>query len=107
MEKNWKYFFRKLHNKFVKFINISYESNKLIGWWGQIINIDKIKKDDGKYYIIKFRISHNFDLGKMYIGDDKILYLFNKEYEKFALNALKQIGSLKYANEDMKKEFNR
>lgn len=43
----------------------------------------------------------------MYIGDDKILYLFNKEYEKFALNALKQIGSLKYANEDMKKEFNR
>lgn len=42
----------------------------------------------------------------MYIGDDKVLYLFNKEYEKFALNALKQIGILKYANEDMKKEFN-
>lgn len=65
----------------------------------------KLKLIDGKYYTISFRISHNFELGKMYIGDNTILYLLDEENEKLALNAIKKIESLKYVNEDMKKEF--
>lgn len=55
--------------------------------------------------MMKFRISHNFELGKMYIGNEIVLYLFNEENEKFALNALKQIKNLKYANDDMEKNL--
>ena len=82
------------------------ESNIEKGIWNKPGMI-KLKKSDGKYYMMKFRISHNFELGKMYIGNEIVLYLFNEENEKFALNALKQIKNLKYANDDMEKEFSK
>lgn len=82
------------------------ESNIEKGIWNKPGMI-KLRKSDGKYYMMKFRISHNFELGKMYIGNEIVLYLFNEENEKFALNALKQIKNLKYANDDMEKEFSK
>lgn len=65
----------------------------------------RLKLIDGGDYSINFRISHDFELGKMYIGDNSILYLFDEENEKLAINALKRMENLKYVNEDMKKEF--
>ena len=82
------------------------ESNIEKGIWSKPGMI-KLKRSDGKYYTMKFRISHNFELGKMYIGNESVLYLFNEENEKFALNALKQIKGLKYENGYIEKEFNK
>ena len=48
------------------------ESNIEKGIWNKPGMI-KLKKSDGKYYMMKFRISHNFELGKMYIGNEIVL----------------------------------
>lgn len=65
----------------------------------------KLKLIDDGDYESAFRICHKFELGKMYIGNNFVLYLFDEENEKLAINALKRIESLKYLNEDMKNEF--
>lgn len=91
----------------IKKINKLYneaEENINKGVWSKL-GLIRLKLIDGKNYEINFRISHDFELGKMYIGDKSILYLFYEENEKLAINALKRIESLKYLNEDMKKEF--
>ena len=62
----------------------------------------KLKCINGKYYTMNFRISHTFELGKMYIGNDLILYLIDEKYERMALNAINKLNSIKYANDDMK-----
>ena len=43
----------------------------------------------------------------MYIGNDLVLYLIDEKYERMALNAINKINSIKYTNDDMKKEFNK
>ena len=68
-----------------------------------MLSIDEIKNI--KYSTMNFTISHTFELGKMYIGNDLILYLINGKYERVALNAINKINNIKYTNDDMKKEF--
>ena len=67
----------------------------------------KLKCTNGKYYTMNFKISHIFELGKMYIGNNLILYLIDKKHEKMALNAISKINSIKYDNFDMEIEFNK
>lgn len=82
------------------------EENEIKGIWNKPGFI-KLKCIDEKYYSMKFRISHSFELGDMYIGNDSILYLMNEKYERLVLNAINKLKSIKYSNDDMKKEFNR
>ena len=82
------------------------EENIIKGVWSQPGFI-KLKCTNGKYYKMNFRISHTFELGKMYIGNDLVLYLIDEKYERMALNAINKINSIKYTNDDMKKEFNK
>lgn len=95
------------YNEIIKKINKLYnEAQESIkkGVWNKP-GLIRLKLVNGDNYEISFRISHDFELGKMYIGNNSILYLFDEENEKLAINSLKRINSLKYLNEDMKKEF--
>lgn len=74
-----------------------------------MLSIDEIKLKciDGNYYTMNFRIKHIFELGKIYIGNNLILYLIDGKYEKMAVNAISKLNSIKYTNNDMKKEFDK
>ncbi|WP_195988574.1 J domain-containing protein [Clostridium sp. D53t1_180928_C8] len=65
----------------------------------------RLKCIDGKYYTMNFRISHIFEIGRMYIGNEEILYLINDKNEKMAINAINKLNNIKYSNIEMKKEF--
>ena len=57
------------------------EENIIKGVWSKP-GFMKLKCINGKYYTMNFRISHTFELGKMYIGNDLILYLIDEKYER-------------------------
>ena len=80
------------------------EENIIKGVWNKPGFI-KLKSMDGKYYTMNFRISHIFEIGRMYIDNDSILYLINDKNEKMAINAINKLNSIKYSNIEMKKEF--
>ena len=82
------------------------EENIIKGIWSEP-GFMKLKCINGKYYTMNFRISHTFELGKIYIGNDLILYLIDDKHDKMAINAINKLNSIKYANDDMKKEFHR
>ena len=49
--------------------------------------------------------SFDFDLGMCYIGKEKVAWLINSEFEDLALNAIKTIESLKFADNNMKEQM--
>ena len=65
----------------------------------------KITSSDGQKYSMKFNVAYSFELGKYYIGNKSILYLFDKSHLDFIDNALNKIKNLKYENDNMKCEF--
>lgn len=74
------------------------------GIWHQkgIINLEMKR---GGWFRVQYSNSDEFELGKTYIGSDKVLYLIDREYEEFFQNAIKRINDLRFANEKMKQEF--
>lgn len=98
---------RKEYIEVIEKINKLYkegEENIKKGIWNKPGFI-KLKCIEGNVYTMKFRISHTFELGRMYIGDFSILYLIDEEKEGLALNYLKMIKELKYTNDEMEREF--
>lgn len=69
--------------------------------WVTIVRHGNVKQQ------FKFLTSMPFELGMQYISDSNIAYLVNGTYKTFYDNYLKSISSLKYTNDDMKKEFTR
>ncbi len=65
----------------------------------------KITGVDKKTYEIKYRISHKFELGTMYVGNTIVLYLLDKEYEDLFVNSMKVINDFTFIDEKMKLEF--
>ena len=68
-------------------------------------NFIKLKGNNNKNYSMKFKISHEFELGNMYVGNNSIMYLLDAENSDLIENALNVLKNLKYENEEMKKEF--
>ena len=62
---------------------------------------------NGTKFQMKYKKHHEFELGDMYIGDSKVIYVIKEDYKKLAGNSIKVISSFKYANDAMKKEFER
>ena len=74
------------------------------GLWeaSSIIYISSIK---GTQYKLRFLSQNVFELGTFYIGRNHIMYLLNDK--KYYDNMFKQLNKIKYANDKMKKEFER
>jgi hypothetical protein len=90
-------------------INLLYDNAlKLIEnkkWEGN--NFLQLCDKNNKLYHIKYLSRHNFELGSMFICDDKVVYLLDKDYKNFYINYMNNIKTLKYADDKMKSEFNK
>ena len=62
---------------------------------------------DGKTRKIKYKVSHSFELGEVYYGAKVIVYTIKIDFADLFNNARKILGSLKYRDSDMEKEFSR
>lgn len=76
------------------------------GRW-EISNVVSIHDNCGKTYQSRYLRSFQFELGTAYIADLSVTYILDKQNKRFFDNALKQIGALKYANQNMEEEFSR
>lgn len=74
------------------------------GTWnlGQVVLFTSI---DNKKYQVKYQTSFSFDLGECYISSKFVTYVIDKENEDLMLRGIKIVSSLKYANDQMKKDF--
>lgn len=64
------------------------------------------KDSNKKVFKFKYRIMHNFELGKMYIAKTKVLYFIKPEFDILFNNALRQLtSSLKFTTPDFKDAF--
>lgn len=102
-----------LHNQESEYMDICAKINDLYkeaitnlenGIWIEP-NFIKLCGKDKKSYSMKFKVSHEFELGKMYIGNKSVMYLVNEENEDLIENALVILKGLKYEDDRMKKEF--
>jgi hypothetical protein len=66
------------------------------------INIANIS---GKVYKIKFIIEKPFELGNVYICQNSVVYIINKEHKSFFQNGIHTINNFNFLNETMKKEM--
>jgi hypothetical protein len=86
------------HNGVFQHINILHEKAKKLveeGKWhvpGEL----SFKTKAGKEYVLRYFKSFDFDLGKAYLSDTRITYVFRKEFADLAENANKMIEGLKY-----------
>ena len=62
---------------------------------------------NGKPHAFKIITSLVFELGTQYIGNDIILYVMDISYKDFYNNYLDTVKNFKYANSEMRKEFER
>ena len=67
----------------------------------------KLKSKDGKLYEVKYRISHSFELGTIYVGNTVVLYLIDNEYKNLFENLSGIEKRFTFADEKMKVEFER
>jgi hypothetical protein len=68
-------------------------------------NFIQFKAKNGKTYKLHYLTEHTFELGKCYIGKSIVSYVVDKTHKDFYDNYLKRITNFKYANPDMKAEF--
>jgi len=61
--------------------------------------------EEKKLFKIHYSIMHEFELGKMYIGHTKIIYVIDKQHEELFHNALIKIKTIHYPNSKFKEEF--
>lgn len=61
--------------------------------------------EDRKMFRMQFSLMHEFELGKMYIGHTKVIYVLNNEYEDFFRNAIVSIKRIHYPSTKFKEEF--
>lgn len=76
------------------------------GTLGQGLSI-KFKTKDSKEFLVKYQIVKDFELGKVYITNDFVVWCFLPEYKKNAQEGLERIRKLKFADDKMKKEFSK
>jgi len=67
----------------------------------------KLSAKDNKTYEVKYRVAHDFELGKMYIGNTVVLYLVNNLHKDLFDNTSKIINGFTFASSDMKEEVSK
>lgn len=77
------------------------------GVWEQSNSIFIRPKEKKITFKFRYLAERTFELGKFYISGGNVVYLLDNEHKKYYDNAIKQIQSLKYANEKMHEEFAR
>lgn len=75
------------------------------GIWDEVDVLEL--KSDGKRYILKYLREHDFELGKIYIGRQHIIYLLDSKHEKYFKQYKSVLSEIHYADSGMKKEFER
>jgi hypothetical protein len=100
----------------------SEESNKVMTkinlFYNKAIDLFENNLWEGKKFIqlylnnyqtlpINYNANYDFELGTYFTCNDKIIYVIEKEHEKFFINYKNSLAKLKFANDSMKKEFGR
>ena len=62
---------------------------------------------DGRTFRFNYRVIHDFELGKMYIGTKVLMFVIDKPYEDLFDNGVKMLRSIKYPSTKMETEFSR
>lgn len=60
---------------------------------------------NGKTFKMTYRKKYIFEFGTTYVGDMTLLYVFDKEYEKYYRNAVRMMNEIRYQNQELKKYF--
>jgi hypothetical protein len=74
------------------------------GIW-EMKNLIILKSTTGKKISFKYLSDKQFELGHIYVGNQHILYSFEDKNKKYFDNAILMIKSIKYANSNMRNEF--
>lgn len=74
------------------------------GSWnlGQVVLFTSI---ENKKYQVKYQSSFSFDLGQCYISSKFVTYVIDKENEDLMIRGIKAVSSIRYADDQMKKNF--
>lgn len=70
-------------------------------------NFIKINKTNGKGVEITYLTSYPFELGMCYVCNKHVVYVFDKDKEKYKNNMINILKSIKYRDKEMEKEFSR
>lgn len=62
---------------------------------------------DKKHFRLRFKRRHQFELGELFVGDEYITYLINREYKDLTDNGCLRMDSLRFADARMKDEMSR
>lgn len=74
------------------------------GCWGGRTSI-KFTTSKGKTFRFKYKKEHQFELGKMYIGDNTLMYVLNKDNKDLFDAGVKTIKSIRYPDNKLKAQF--
>jgi hypothetical protein len=114
--------FRKLRRKWHPDVNASEQANEV---FVHIMNLAETAKGriatdswngraslkfttaSGKTFRFQYRKFRAFELGRMYIGTHKVVYVIDGENEDLYRNGIRMIESIRYPNDKFKKEFSR
>lgn len=70
-------------------------------------NFVKINKTNGRSIEITYLTSYPFELGMCYVCNKHIVYVFDKDKEKYKDNMISILKSINYRDKEMEKEFSR
>jgi len=62
---------------------------------------------DHKTFRFRYKTMREFEMGKMYIGDNTLMYVIDKDQEDLFDNGIKMIRQIKYPNNKLETEFKR
>lgn len=65
----------------------------------------RLVSKDGKIHLVKFKNHHEFELGKMYIGNTVIVYEIQEQFKSLFDNAKEIISKLSFSSDRMKQEM--
>ena len=66
---------------------------------------EEFQRTDGEIIEVNYLTKRKTDLCTMYVARKNVIYIFEKQYEKYAMNYLDKISRITYPNADMEKEL--
>lgn len=73
--------------------------------WNAPAAIQYIRSADGKTYRFAYRSTREFELGRMYIGKENVVFVIDPSNKKLFDNGVSAIKRIKYKNDKFKKQF--
>ncbi|MBO5056697.1 MAG: hypothetical protein J6C64_10160 [Lachnospiraceae bacterium] len=66
---------------------------------------EEFLRNDGETIEVNYLTKRKTDICTMYVTRKNVIYIFEKQYEKYAMNYLDMTGKIAYPNEEMEKEL--